>query len=98
MESLDSIIDLLDRHHQRATYGAVAALVGTNAQSLMQGRERTPRNSWVVNQKTGLPTNYPESSIHPSLLERGGVLSSDRDLSEWLNDRDWRHKSGGDSR
>ena len=88
MRSLDSIIDLLDRHHQRATYGAVAALIGTNAQSLMQGKERSPRNSWIVNQRTGLPTNYSESSIHPRLLERAGVLNSERVLSEWLNDRE----------
>jgi hypothetical protein len=59
MRSLESILELLQRHHQRATYGAVAAAVGRTPRNVMQGRPRDWLHSWVVNQNTGLPTEYP---------------------------------------
>lgn len=38
-QKLDEIIDLLNRHKQRATYGAVAAVVDRPPSFLMAGRE-----------------------------------------------------------
>ena len=45
---IDAIIEHLARHRQRATYGALAGLVGGVARSVMGRHPRTPRNSWVV--------------------------------------------------
>jgi hypothetical protein len=84
MRSLDSILELLQRHHQRATYGAVAALVGRTPQNVMQGCPRNRLHSWVVNQKTRLPTKYPAGMIHPALEERADVISSAQELAAWL--------------
>ena len=85
MKSLDQILDALDGHHQRATYGAVAEVVGTPARSLMSGRPRDRRHSWVVNQKTGKPTEYPPDQMHPALTERQKILSSGKELQDWLD-------------
>ena len=84
MYSLDSIVELLDRHHKRATYGAVAKLVGKPATFLMQGRLRDHRHSWVVNQGTGLPTGYNSDDIHPSLKEDPEILSNPENLRAWI--------------
>jgi hypothetical protein len=84
MISLNQILDQLNRHHQRATYGAVADLVGGHARSLLQGRDRDWRHSWVVNQGTGMPSEYPKGKIHPAIAERPDVLKTVEELKEWL--------------
>jgi hypothetical protein len=82
--SLDEIVDVLDRHGKRATYGAVAALLGHSPRSLLKGRERGRRFSWIVNRETGLPTGYPADQIDPRLQDSGPVIVSDGELREWL--------------
>jgi alkylated DNA nucleotide flippase Atl1 len=84
MLSLDEIVDLLDQHGQRATYGAVAKVVGHAPRSLLKGRDRGRRYSWIVNRDTGLPTGYQEDQIDPRLRESGRVLNSDVELRAWL--------------
>jgi hypothetical protein len=85
MKPLDHVLDALNRYHQRATYGAVAEVVGATPQSLMTGRPRDRRHSWVVNRKTGKPTEYSPSQVHPNLTERQEVLSSGKQLQGWLD-------------
>ena len=82
--SLDQIIDLLHQHGQRATYGAVARLVGHSPRSLLKGRDRAQRCSWIVNRETGLPTGYPDDLIDPRLRDSGPVIATDAELSRWL--------------
>ena len=59
VKSLKHVLDLLNQHHQRATYGAVAGLLGKAPRSLMQGLPRDWRHSWIVNKESGLPSEYP---------------------------------------
>ena len=82
--SLDQIIDLLDQRGQRATYGAVARLVGHTPRSLLKGRDRGRRYSWIVNRESGLPTGYTDEQIDPRLRESGPVISDDAELRRWL--------------
>jgi hypothetical protein len=82
--TIDQILDALDRSHQRATYGAVAALLGRAPRTLMQGRDRDQRHSWVVSRKSGEPTGYQPTQVHPALRERDQVLDSKDDLARWL--------------
>jgi hypothetical protein len=82
--TLDQILDLLQRHHQRATYGAVGGLLGKVPRAVMQGCRRDWRHSWVVNKETGLPTEYPAGKIHPAIGERREILESEADLKVWL--------------
>jgi hypothetical protein len=86
--NLESIVDLLGRKYQRATYGAVADLLGVPAQSLMQGLPMSPRYSWIVNSKTLLPTDYPKDQIHPVLHARTNVLTDHGALGAWLTENE----------
>ena len=82
--TMDQILDALDRGHQRATYGAVAAILDRPPRTLMQGRERDQRHSWVVSRKNGEPTGYASELVHPALRERSEVLDSKEELALWL--------------
>ena len=83
--TVDSILEQLERFHQRATYGAVAAVVNSSPRSLMKGRERSPRSSWIVNRESGEPSGYPDEQIHTSLKERDQILDNAESLRAWLN-------------
>ena len=84
MLSLDEIVGLLDQHGQRATYGAVAKLVGHSPRSLLKGRDRGRRFSWIVNRGTGLPTGYDEEQIDPRLRDSAPAIASEAELRTWL--------------
>ena len=83
--TIDSILDQLDRFHQRATYGAVAGLVDSSPRSLMSGRERTQRSSWIVSRKDGKPTGYTPEHTHPAIAERERILGNAEALRSWLD-------------
>jgi hypothetical protein len=85
MLTLDSIVDLLNQYHQRASYGAVAAVLSRVPRSLLQGRKKDRRHSWVVNQETGMPTGYHTVQMHPALEERANVLDTEASLRKWLS-------------
>ncbi len=84
--TLDSIIDQLECYHQRATYGAVAAVVNSSPRSLMSGRDRDPRSSWIVSRQTGQPTGYAPEQTHEALEERETILNTPESLRRWLED------------
>ena len=84
--TLDAILDQLNAYHQRATYGAVAGVVNSSPRSLMSGRERDERSSFIVSRETGEPSGYKEEQKHPALTERERVLSSPEELRDWLRD------------
>ena len=83
-ERMDQIIDALDRERQRATYSAVAALLGKAPRTLMAGRERDQRHSWIVSRRTGLPTGYEPAQMHPELLASERILESREELEHFL--------------
>jgi hypothetical protein len=82
--TLDNIVDQLDRFHQRATYGAVAALLNRSPRNLMGKRLRAPRDSWVVGHSTGMPSGYEPEQLHPELTAREKVISAREELESWL--------------
>jgi hypothetical protein len=81
---LDDIISVLNTHRQRATYSAVAKLVGKPPRGLMQGRAREPGNSWIVSKATGRPSGYPDSDVHPELTANEHILRTGEELAAWL--------------
>jgi hypothetical protein len=82
--TLDEIVDRLDRHGQRATYGAVARLLGQSPRGLLRDRERGRKYTWIVNRTTGLPTGYADDQLDPRLRESGPVIATDGELRQWL--------------
>jgi len=83
--SVRSIVELLDRFHQRATYGAVAELAGKTPRSVMQGLPRNWRHSWIVNKDTGEPSEYHLLQKHRELKERDEILDTADALAVWLD-------------
>ena len=82
--TIDSIVDQLDRFHQRATYGAVAAVVNRSPRNLMDKRSRGPRDSWVVSRQSGMPSGYEPEQLHPDIKSRDTVISTREALESWL--------------
>ena len=81
---MDQILDALDHARQRATYGAVAAVLGRSPRMLMVGRERDTRHSWVVSRRTGQPTKYEAGQMHPALTQNERVIETREELELWL--------------
>ena len=81
---LEEILSALNSHQQRATYSAVAALVGETPRTLMRGKPREPGHSWIVSKSTGRPTGYAEGELHPSLTANEKILMSPEELAAWL--------------
>jgi hypothetical protein len=82
--SLDQLVEILERYRVRATYGAVSGYLGQNATFLMNGIERAPKYSWIVNKATSEPTGYSVDEIHPDLRRNNMVLGDVTELRQWL--------------
>jgi hypothetical protein len=82
--TLDHILDALDAARQRATYGAVAKVVGRTPRTLMRGRARDRRHSWVVNRNSGKPTGYADDDLHPELETNAHLIDTPVELIDWL--------------
>jgi hypothetical protein len=94
--SLDGIVDQLNARRQRASYGAVAALVGTVPRALMNRKDKCGRYSWIVaatnspDSRRGWPTGYTKNQIHPDCFSQicqgdDTVIDSAEELRCWLD-------------
>jgi hypothetical protein len=80
--TLDEVLTFLNAEEIRATYGAVAEVVGVVPRALGgQLGPRRPEASWVVSADNELPTDYDPSEWHAALLSRGEVIRSGRELT-----------------
>jgi len=82
--TLDSILEQFNRFQQRATYGAVAGVVNSSPRSLMLGRARDTRSSWIVSRKDGFPTGYTAEQTHPDIAARSEIIENPEALRVWL--------------
>ena len=78
------IIAKLASYKQRATYGALAGIVGGLPRSVMSGMPKTVENSWIVTASNGLPTGYALHERAPELLSRDHVIKTPDALLAWL--------------
>ena len=74
----------LQKGKARATYGAVAGLLGGSARSIMRGKPRDPLHSWVVSKQTGMPSGYEEEQRHEDLLSNSRVIQGSEELEAYL--------------
>ena len=79
--TLEGVLRFLNDEQIRATYSAVAEVLGVapRAMSGQLGPHR-PEASWVVSAENGLPTDYNQAEWHPALLSRGEIIKSGREL------------------
>ena len=79
--TLSDVLTFLNDEQVRATYSAVGEAIGVTARALSVRLDpRRPEASWVVNPENGLPPGYDQTEWHPSLLNRGEVIKSGREL------------------
>ena len=83
-DPLTTLLYRLQDGRQRATYGAVAGMLGAVPLYVMSGRPRNPLHSWVVSAKTGQPSKYEPDQIHADLLAHDRVLTTADELRDWL--------------
>jgi len=81
---ISDVLLALQENKTRATYGAVAQVVGATAFSVMSGCPRDPLHSWVVNKLTGDPTKYRHDQKHPDLYKNDRVIESPDTLESLL--------------
>lgn len=75
--TLKDILRYLNDHTVRASYSAVAEILGVTVWSLVYKLDKCqPEMSWLVSDKNGLPTGYKTTNYHPRLFEKRVVLSS----------------------
>jgi hypothetical protein len=78
---LPEILRFLNDEQIRATYSAVGELLGI-APRAMGGQlgPHTADRSWIVSAGSGLPTDYTDDEMHPSLLRRDDVIRTGTEL------------------
>ena len=79
--TLQDIIDFLGEQRIRATYRAVADVLGVTPRMGSRLGDRRPEASWIVNADTGLPTGYQQHDMHPDLLRWSEIIRTGRELS-----------------
>jgi len=86
MVLLNRIVDALNECKVRATYGAIGKTIGVPAQSvggMLEGGQ-CPRNSWVVNTESEMPTNYTQAQRHPDLKSSTKIIRSPESLRKLI--------------
>jgi len=85
--TIDQILEVLNRHRVRATYGAVGDVMRVPAQSVSRWLgKRRPEASWVVAKQTLLPTGYTDDELHPD-LPGSRVVTTGTELRKLLETR-----------
>jgi hypothetical protein len=89
---VDEVVRFLNDERTRATYGAVASVLGVPVRSVggMLGGRRQEA-SWIVNDATGLPTDYEQTEWHPELMATAQVIRTGTELTLRLSA--WRAKA-----
>jgi len=85
--TLDQVLDILQHHRQRATFGAVAEVLGREPRNLFDGYPRTPRTAWVVSKGTGQPTGYKQSELPPGFFTNAHVITNKEELIRWIEQK-----------
>ena len=93
--SLAEIIRFLNHEQVRATYGAVAKVLGIVPRTM--GTKLGPRRvetSWIVSTATGLPIDYVQEEMHPALLQKADVITTGTELTKRMSSWKDRKSSG----
>ncbi len=85
--TLDQILDILQHNRQRATFGAVAGVLGREPLSLFDGYPRTPRTAWVVSKSTSQPTGHKKSELPPDFVLNAHVITTKEELLRWIEEK-----------
>ncbi|MDD1607359.1 MAG: hypothetical protein LUO95_03210 [Methylococcaceae bacterium] len=82
-EQLAQLVAALAKHSQKATYTAVAGVVGLPARTVMNALLKDPQGEWVVAKASHQPTGYSTNQLRPQLKTNSSVISSAAVLASW---------------
>ncbi|MCX7067703.1 MAG: hypothetical protein NTW85_08445 [Methylococcales bacterium] len=82
-EQLSQLVAALAKHSQKATYTAVAGVVGLPARTAMQSLLKDPQSEWVVAKPSHQPTGYSTNQLRPPLKSNSSVIVSATALATW---------------
>lgn len=79
---IDDVLNALNRHRVRATYGVVGILLGCSARQVAPTflGDRRPYASWVVSKANHMPTGYAPNECHPDLQSNSHVITDAEEL------------------
>ena len=79
--TVDEILTALNKYEVRATYGAVAALLGIHQKNVGQALgNRRSYASWVVSKSTGMPSGYMKANLHKNLQASRTIIETPDEL------------------
>lgn len=78
--TLAEVIAFLDRERIRATYGAVAGMLGVTPHSIERLGHRSTRVSWIVNAATHQPVGFRPDELAPDLATNPIVIRTTGEL------------------
>ncbi len=85
-QMLGEVLATLGTYKLRATYGAVAGLLGCTARSLGRSLgERRKETSWIVSARTELPEGYADAQLHPQLTVNEHVVRRSEELGRLVD-------------
>jgi alkylated DNA nucleotide flippase Atl1 len=82
-ENTRNLVAALAKHSQKATYAAVAGVVGLPARTVMNALLKDPQGEWVVAKQSHQPTGYSTNQLRPQLKSNSLVISSAAALTSW---------------
>jgi hypothetical protein len=83
---LINVIEVLNKYEIRATYSAVAQVIGCTSLAVgVRLGEREALKSWIVCPRTGLPNGYSMSQCHPELYSKMMIIRTGDKLREFLH-------------
>lgn len=84
--NVQEILHTLGTSRRRATYSAVAEYLGVHRRSVAKLLgSRRPEASWIVSARTGLPSGYLQTEMHPNLKDDPRIIRTGRELSNLVS-------------
>jgi len=98
--NIKDALDYLNEHQIRATYTAVQSYLGHGVISKLNWKKtlgpHRPYASWVVNKKTGMPSDYDAKNLHPDLLANDEIIAKGKQLQVAVEEYLEKAKDGPD--
>ena len=80
-DEVDAILAYLNLKKVRATYGAMAEILGIHALKVGQYLgEKRPYASWIVSKDSGMPSGYKPVDCHPDLTVNERIIQTGKEL------------------
>ena len=84
---IPEITAILEKKKVKATYGALADMLGARAEYVISSFSKSRNNRWIVNAKTGLATGYADEFLDDDYRAKPIQLSDEDALLAFLSEQ-----------